>query len=50
LAVAPAGQGNTCGATGEPCPGLYFRPNANVTRGQTSKFISNAFFPTCRTP
>jgi thiosulfate dehydrogenase [quinone] large subunit len=25
-------------------------PNANVIRGQTSKFISNAFFPNCRTP
>jgi hypothetical protein len=24
-----------------------FRPVANVTRGQTSKFISNAFFPGC---
>jgi hypothetical protein len=43
-------SGYNCGATGEPCPGLYFRPNANVTRGQTSKFISNAFFPNCQTP
>ena len=50
MAVAPAGQGNTCGATGEPCPGSYFRPVANVSRGQTAKFISNAFFPNCRTP
>ena len=24
-----------------------FRPGNNVTRGQTSKFISNAFFPVC---
>jgi hypothetical protein len=43
-------SGYNCGGTGEPCPGLYFRPNANVTRGQTSKFISNAFFPNCQTP
>jgi subtilisin len=25
-----------------------FRPTANVTRGQTSKFISNTFFPNCQ--
>jgi hypothetical protein len=24
-----------------------FRPGAPVTRGQTSKFIANAFFPGC---
>ncbi|HUS15778.1 MAG TPA: FG-GAP-like repeat-containing protein [Chloroflexia bacterium] len=32
--------------TGVPC----FQPGNNVTRGQTSKFISNAFFPGCVTP
>ena len=32
--------------TGAPC----FLPGANVTRGQTAKFISNAFFPNCQTP
>jgi hypothetical protein len=32
--------------TGVPC----FRPADNVTRGQTAKFISNAFFPNCQTP
>ncbi|HET9494308.1 MAG TPA: S-layer homology domain-containing protein [Chloroflexia bacterium] len=26
-----------------------FRPNNNVTRGQTSKIVSNAFFPECGT-
>jgi N-acetylneuraminic acid mutarotase len=32
--------------TGTPC----FIPANNVTRGQTAKFISNAFFPNCQTP
>jgi hypothetical protein len=32
--------------TGAPC----FLPGNNVTRGQTAKFISNAFFPNCYTP
>jgi hypothetical protein len=27
-----------------------FRPGNSVTRGQTSKFISNAFFPGCAAP
>jgi hypothetical protein len=35
-------SGYTCGAPGEPCPGAYFRPNANVTRGQLTKIVSNA--------
>ena len=37
---------------GEPCvpPANlpYFRPNANVTRGQTSKIVANTFYPNCR--
>jgi hypothetical protein len=41
--------GYACGGSGEPCPGSYFRPVANVSRGQTAKFISNAFFPNCST-
>ena len=41
--------GYTCGNP-EPCPGLYFRPATAVTRGQTAKFISNAFFPNCQVP
>jgi hypothetical protein len=28
----------------------YFRPNANATRGQTSKIVANTFFPNCVTP
>ena len=43
-------SGYACGGAGEPCPGLYYRPVAPVTRGQTAKFISNAFFPNCQTP
>jgi hypothetical protein len=43
-------QGYTCGGPGEPCgPGNlpYFRPDANGTRGQTAKIVSNTFFPGC---
>jgi hypothetical protein len=43
--------GYPCGGAGEPCvpPGNlpYFRPNNNATRGQTSKIVSNTFFPDC---
>ncbi len=34
--------GYPCGGPGEPCPGQYYRPNNNVTRGQVSKIVSNA--------
>jgi hypothetical protein len=47
-------QGYPCGGVGEPCipPGNrpYFRPGANVTRGQTTKIVGNTFFPGCDTP
>jgi hypothetical protein len=43
--------GYPCSGEGEPCspPGNrpYFRPQANATRGQTSKIVANTFFPTC---
>jgi hypothetical protein len=43
-------SGYPCGNP-EPCvPPAdlpYFRPNNNATRGQTSKIVSNTFFPTC---
>jgi hypothetical protein len=42
-------SGYACGGVGEPCvpPGNlpYFRPSNNATRGQTSKIVSNTFFP-----
>ena len=34
--------GYPCGGPGEPCPGLYYRPGNEVTRGQVSKIIANA--------
>jgi hypothetical protein len=47
-------SGYACGGPGEPCnpPGNrpYFRPGANVTRGQASKIVANTFFPNCSTP
>jgi hypothetical protein len=43
--------GYPCGGAGEPCvpPGNrpYFRPNSPVTRGQTAKIVTSAFFPSC---
>lgn len=43
-------SGYPCG-NAEPCvpPGdrPYFRPHSNATRGQTSKIVSNTFFPIC---
>jgi S-layer homology domain len=38
-------SGYQCGGSGEPCDGAnrpYFRPNANVNRGQFAKMIANA--------
>lgn len=38
-------NGYACGGAGEPCGGgnlPYFRPNANITRGQISKIVANA--------
>ncbi|HYP41261.1 MAG TPA: S-layer homology domain-containing protein [Chloroflexia bacterium] len=43
--------GYPCGGAGEPCGEgnrPYFRPGNNATRGQTSKIVSNAFFPGCQ--
>jgi hypothetical protein len=37
--------GYACNTTDEPCPGTYFRPQNNVTRGQAAKIVSNTFFP-----
>jgi hypothetical protein len=48
-------SGYACGGVdGEPCVPPdnrpYFRPGANVTRGQASKIVANTFFPGCETP
>ena len=32
-------SGYDCGGPGEPCPGLYFRPGNNLTRGQLCKIV-----------
>jgi Tol biopolymer transport system component len=52
LAASGAISGYPCGAPGETCvpPGNrpYFRPNANVTRGQSTKIVSSTFFPNCQ--
>jgi hypothetical protein len=32
-------SGYACGAPGEPCPGLYFRPGNLVTRSQLAKIV-----------
>jgi hypothetical protein len=44
---------NPCTGLVESCDSLtrpYFRPCANITRGQTTKIVANAFFPACQTP
>ncbi|HEX8228019.1 MAG TPA: S-layer homology domain-containing protein [Chloroflexia bacterium] len=44
--------GYPCGSPGEPCTSgnrPYFRPNAQVTRGQAAKIVANTFFPNCNT-
>ncbi len=33
-------NGYPCGGPGEPCPGQYFRPNNNTTRGQFTKILA----------
>ncbi len=46
-------SGYPCGGEGEPCDDAnrpYFRPFANVTRGQASKIVANTFYPDCQTP
>ncbi len=35
-------SGYDCGGPGEPCPGRYFRPGADVTRGQLAKILISA--------
>lgn len=52
LTVLGVMSGYPCGDPGELCGSQnkpYFRPNANVTRGQAAKIVSNTFFPNCQT-
>ena len=51
LAFRDVMGGYPCGGTGEPCVSgkPYFRPNNDVTRGQSAKIVSNTFFPSCQT-
>jgi hypothetical protein len=35
-------SGYSCGGNGEPCPGTYFRPYSNITRGQVAKIVANS--------
>lgn len=42
--------GYACGEVGEPCPGVYFRPNSNVTRAQTAKMAALAAVLPAPTP
>ena len=51
LSVRAIMSGYPCGGPGEPCHAgnlPYFRWANSITRGQTSKIVSNTFFPNCR--
>jgi hypothetical protein len=47
-------SGYPCGGPGEPCVGPqnrpYFRPQNDVTRGQSAKIVANTFYPNCTAP
>jgi hypothetical protein len=46
-------NGYNCGGPGEPCDGQnrpYFRPNNNITRGQTAKVVYGAYTQSTPTP
>jgi hypothetical protein len=46
----PCGGTNPDTGEAEPCPGAYFRPASNVTRGQTAKIVANSLLPGCEVP
>ena len=52
MAVGGIIAGHPCGGEGEPCIAPlnrpYYRPSANVTRGQSAKIVANSFFPECQ--
>jgi enterochelin esterase-like enzyme len=44
-------SGYPCGGAGEPCDDRnrpYFRPGAQLTRGQAAKIVSTVFYPNCQ--
>ena len=41
-------SGYRCGSPQEQCPGTYYRPALDVTRGQAAKIIANALLPECQ--
>ncbi|MDQ3931069.1 MAG: S-layer homology domain-containing protein, partial [Chloroflexota bacterium] len=43
-------SGYACGGAGEPCPGAYFRPQNNASRGQVAKIVSKTFLTNCYVP
>jgi photosystem II stability/assembly factor-like uncharacterized protein len=51
LAASGAINGYPCGGSGEPCVPPdnrpFFRPGADVTRGQSAKIVALTFFPEC---
>jgi hypothetical protein len=46
----PCGGTNPDTGEAEPCPGAYFRPGSNVSRGQTAKIVANSLLPGCEVP
>jgi hypothetical protein len=46
----PCGDTNPGTGEAEPCPGAYFRPGSNITRGQTAKIVANSLLPGCESP
>ncbi len=48
LALHSVISGYPCGGEGEPCPGVYYRPGNDITRGEASKVVANTFFPQCQ--
>ncbi|HVF98963.1 MAG TPA: S-layer homology domain-containing protein [Chloroflexia bacterium] len=43
-------SGYECGSAGESCPGIYFRPQNNASRGQVAKMVSKTFLANCYLP
>ncbi|HYO49710.1 MAG TPA: SBBP repeat-containing protein [Chloroflexia bacterium] len=54
MAIGGIIAGHPCGGEGEPCIAPlnrpYYRPAANVTRGQSATIVAHSFFPDCQPP